>query len=58
MSPATQPLADAPPRSDHLTDYDRHHLKTYVRLLDAAADKRGLARGRGPRPRARCGVQA
>ena len=38
MSPAAQPLADSPPHSDHLTDYDRHHLKTYIRLLDAAAD--------------------
>ncbi len=39
MSPAAQPLADAPPHSDGLTDYDRHHLKTYIRLLDAAADR-------------------
>lgn len=27
-----------PPASDHLTDYDREHLKVYARLLDAAAD--------------------
>ena len=33
----TSPLADAPPQSDHVTDYDRSHFKIYVRLLDAAA---------------------
>ncbi len=32
-------IADAPPQSDHLTDYDRSHLKTYARLLDAAAER-------------------
>ena len=32
-------IAEAPPPSDHLTDYDRRHLKTYARLLDAAADQ-------------------
>lgn len=32
------PLQDAAPTSATLTDYDRHHLKTYLRLLDAAAD--------------------
>ena len=26
---------DAPPQSDQLTDYDRMHLVTYLRLLDA-----------------------
>lgn len=31
-------LVDAPLLSEHLTDYDRCHLKTYLRLLDAAAD--------------------
>lgn len=36
MTPPT--VADAPPVSDHLTGYDRLHLKTYARLLDAAAD--------------------
>ena len=30
-------LADAPPAADHLTEYDRNHLKTYARLLDADA---------------------
>lgn len=33
------PLADRPPASDHLTDYDRSHLKIYARLLDAAAER-------------------
>lgn len=32
------PVADAPPQSDTLTDYDRLHLVTYLRLLDAEAD--------------------
>lgn len=32
-------FAEAPPDSDHLTDYDRQHLKTYARLLDAAAER-------------------
>ena len=36
---ARQPLAETPPSSDHLTDYDRGHLKTYARLLDAAAEQ-------------------
>ncbi|NDW07663.1 DNA -binding domain-containing protein [Jiella pacifica] len=34
----TSPLRDAPPESDGLTDYDREHVKLYLRLLDAAAD--------------------
>ena len=29
---------DEPPKSEHLTDYDRAHFVTYLRLLDAAAD--------------------
>ena len=37
---ATSPAIDeAPPASEHLTDYDRRHLKTYARLLDAEADQ-------------------
>ncbi|MBP2233386.1 hypothetical protein J2847_006724 [Azospirillum agricola] len=32
------PVADAPPLSETLTDYDRLHLVTYLRLLDAEAD--------------------
>lgn len=27
-----------PPECDEITDYDREHLKTYLRLLDADAD--------------------
>ena len=38
MNAASEPIADAPPASEHLTDYDRSHLKTYLRLLDAAAE--------------------
>jgi len=29
---------DEPPKSEHLTDYDRAHFVTYLRLLDAEAD--------------------
>lgn len=28
---------EAPPDSDALTDYDRSHIKLYIRLLDAEA---------------------
>ncbi len=38
MNAASEPINDAPPACDHLTDYDRRHLKTYARLLDAAAE--------------------
>lgn len=38
MNAASEPIADAPPSFDHVTDYDRRHLKTYLRLLDAAAE--------------------
>ena len=38
MNAASKPIEDVPPASDHLTDYDRSHLKTYLRLLDAAAE--------------------
>lgn len=31
-------LADAPPQSEHVTDYDLAHSTTYLRLLDAQAD--------------------
>ena len=30
-------LAPAPPAGDQLTDYDRAHLATYLKLLDADA---------------------
>ena len=29
---------DEPPKSEHLTDYDRAHVVTYLRLLDAETD--------------------
>ncbi|WID99311.1 DUF2285 domain-containing protein [Bosea vestrisii] len=35
---AQSDFADAPPNSDELTDYDRKHMKLYLRLLDASAD--------------------
>ena len=40
----TKPTIDAPvfdvaPTDDKLTDYDRLHLITYIRLLDADADR-------------------
>lgn len=31
-------LLDEPPHSDALTEYDRTHMKLYMRLLDADAD--------------------
>lgn len=48
------PVADAPPRSQTLTDYDLEHMVTYLRLLDAdreGADWREAAQkilGRDP----------
>ena len=36
-SPLEAPVQDAPPEEDRLTDYDRQHLITYLRLLDAEA---------------------
>ena len=39
MNAASEPVAEAPPACEHLTDYDRRHLKTYARLLDAAAEQ-------------------
>lgn len=31
-------ILDEPPQSASMTDYDRTHLKLYMRLLDAEAD--------------------
>ena len=31
-------LGSCPPDSSSLTDYDRAHVQTYIRLLDAAAN--------------------
>lgn len=39
--------SDIPPEDDQVTDYDRAHLKTYLRLIDAeqaGADWREAAR--------------
>lgn len=36
MKPAD--YLDAPPESSMLTDYDRLHMKVYMRVLDAATD--------------------
>lgn len=33
------PIASFPPNEHTLTDYDRQHLITYLRLLDAEADQ-------------------
>lgn len=30
-----QPIADTAPSAEHVTDYDRAHAATYLRLLDA-----------------------
>jgi hypothetical protein len=32
------PVADAAPSASEITDYDRRHLITYLRLLDAVRD--------------------
>ncbi|MGI8840616.1 MAG: DNA -binding domain-containing protein [Caulobacteraceae bacterium] len=34
----SSPIADAAPSEARLTDYDREHLTTYLRLLDAAEE--------------------
>ena len=36
--PPEPPVADTAPSDPQLTDYDRAHLRTYLRLLDAAAE--------------------
>ena len=38
MTGTSTPVADAPPLAEQMTEYDRGHLKTYLRLLDAAAE--------------------
>jgi hypothetical protein len=37
--PFEPPIADTAPADDVLTTYDRQHLVTYLRLLDAEADR-------------------
>lgn len=36
--PTEPTVADTAPTDPQLTDYDRAHLRTYLRLLDAAAE--------------------
>ena len=38
MTSAVAPFDDIAPVSDELTEYDRAHIKLYMRLLDAADD--------------------
>ena len=33
-----EPFQDIAPSGQYLTDYDKSHVKLYMRLLDAAAD--------------------
>ncbi len=35
---ASSDFLDAPPASAELTDYDRSHMKVYMRVLDATTD--------------------
>ena len=37
-SPSNAPIAETAPTEPQLTDYDRVHLRTYLRLLDAAIE--------------------
>ncbi len=37
-SPIGVPIAETAPTESQLTDYDRAHLRTYLRLLDAAIE--------------------
>ena len=37
--PLDPPVADTPPASPMLTSYDEQHAITYLRLLDAAAER-------------------
>lgn len=32
------PFLDAPPESSEITQYDREHMKLYMRILDAASE--------------------
>ncbi len=43
MSQQQTEIADTAPSEPRLTDYDRAHLTTYLRLLDAAAQSAGWA---------------
>ena len=37
-SPPAPPIADTAPTAAQVTDYDRAHLPTYLRLLDATSE--------------------
>ena len=41
MTSPVPPFDDIAPVSDELTEYDRAHIKLYMRLLDAADDGAG-----------------
>jgi hypothetical protein len=36
--PIHNPIADSAPSEEQITDYDRAHIATYLRLLDAASE--------------------
>lgn len=36
--PPNQPIAETAPTTARMTDYDRMHMATYLRLLDAASE--------------------
>lgn len=38
MGQSISHFLDEPPSDDHLTAYDREHMKLYLRLLDASRD--------------------
>ncbi|MEI2805263.1 MULTISPECIES: DNA -binding domain-containing protein [Paracoccaceae] len=38
MKPTTPAFDELAPTSEDITDYDRRHIKLYMRLLDATAD--------------------
>lgn len=38
MEAIRRPQREAPPASDHVTEYDRSHSVIYCRLLDAASE--------------------
>jgi hypothetical protein len=46
MPPVASDIADTAPSGKLLTSYDKEHLATYLRLLDAHGRRCGLARNR------------
>ncbi len=55
---ASSEFLDAPPDSADLTDYDREHMKLYMRVLDAATDGADWREGGCPHFRHRCFCRA